>query len=205
MISYSPEFTELGPDALQACIDNGAAKVAKCISTESIRRLAALQKDFSKTKLTSAVPELSWVFDAVATPENLTKGMIIKCATTKVAPPKLGVGEYSHRDYDQPDGLSLLVPTIGERALFGADEREFIIPWLDDNVAPDFVCEYGTGDVLLLRQGIEKINEVRVELPAMFHCGVSATNRLLYTVDFLARRLSLPVQVSVPDPPAVRG
>ncbi len=191
-INYSPEFTEFGPEALKACIDDGAAKVTGLLSKDSIARVQEKGGTQDLGVLTSRVPEVRSIVSYI-TDANTYGEMVVNCSSNSHPAKGVEDHEYGHVDGGIAGcGLSMLLPISGAPAFFGADEDDFVLFGRDESAAPSLIWEYGVGDVIFLRQALASVNGRWLEKEPIIHCGMSGTSRELQIVDFIVADITLP-------------
>lgn len=185
------------PEALQACVLNGVAKVTGHISEAS--RLALLNNirfadepsvldDFPVTNHLQYCDELKELHDLVVADNPVETGQGIRFTpiTTPVAGPE---DKFTgHHDTLSPFGISAVSALNGPNALFVASPYAYYITkdifTSGPDVPPDFIDEYGAGDTMLIRQRIDEFNGQSVNLRAMIHEGIASEKRKLLATDF---------------------
>ena len=192
MYTFAPEFNKIGPDAIDRCVEFGAAKISEVISFDSLNNFLDSPTE-DPDQVRDRLPELEPLW------EYLWCGSLTKYAGTQVVllkPEGMSKAKVVdvHQDLIAPSGITALVPYIGDRALFAADEEEFVfkpdlVQPFDSTRLPSFITEYGPGDVILFREALKRVNGRDVDLSAMWHAGLSHKQRRLVSVDFLGDSL----------------
>ncbi len=173
-IEYAPEFTSFSNEALAYCLGNGAAKLSGVISQASIDRLNKGVPTHPKL-FENEVPEIADFFNLMNIDSRALTYItdIFQIPFGPDGPPPM-----SHDDSSvAPDGISLLIPYLGEPAFFGAQDERFRGMVTD---LPAFMAIYGIGDAMMVRQHVVVDG---VEYPSAQHLGIGPSNRWLAAVD----------------------
>ncbi len=195
MITFSTQFNEYSPEVLEACVIQGAAKVAGMITEDSIKTLAEQGLEtMSPQGILAVLPELEIVRKDIE-PNGRSRMMLGAAFRYKSAEDSRFLLS-SHQDEECPEGITLVIPVFGEKAFFAASNQPFLLE--EDgsvNVEPHLLWEYGPRDVIFLRQGLRKVNQRRVHYDMVHHAGRSNGKRLLRMLDFRGRSLKLPIKL----------
>ncbi len=208
-------FAEPSPEVLEACINDGVAKVSSFVSEMSAKRLYKNVRPAHELKKTGVLslttnkanngtlphhaeadamtwaPELHVVKDLLFTPENEAARIALKFNSIYLEPEEEVKG---HLDEVARRGITVIVPTCGGEALFAASptddkNQKFVLSEKtltgEASIMPEFLTSYGPGDVLFVRQAIALCNGEQVGLPQTRHCGAGAENRILFCMDFM--------------------
>lgn len=91
----------------------------------------------------------------------------------------------AHADKEAREGMTILVPLSGPRTDFHFADFEFMLPYDLPNVQQ---LRYGVGTALLLRQHVVVQNQdTSIELPQIFHLGLSRAPRSIRVCDILLK------------------
>lgn len=180
-IEYSPEFEAISVEALEYCLAHGAAKLSGVISAASVDRLimgVPLRGDW----ILPAAPEVQHLYDLLnLPPEEIS----VDRHEQEVWDPTEPV--MSHTDARiAPTGISLIIPFLGERAFFGADDKPFSA---FTEGFPAFMTVYGPGDAILLRQKVLD-SSTGTNYERVHHVGVGSTPRCLATIDISQKEVT---------------
>ena len=195
MLTLSPQFNEYSSEVLSACVLQGATKVAGMIGEDSIGSLAKHGTEaMSAQGILAALPELDVVRRDIQPNGRSRFAMGAALRHKSAEDPRFRLS--SHQDEECPEGITLVIPVLGESALFAAAKQPFLLE--EDgsvNVEPHLLWEYGPRDVIFLRQGLRKVNQRRVHYDMVHHAGRSDGRRLLRMIDFRGRSLKLPIEL----------
>lgn len=117
-----------------------------------------------------------------------TKGIPLR----GVAPGQLVDAHQDGIRYGGLKGFTLLMPYIGDSALFGASQAPFCMSKSLRVTPPPLVWNYGPHDVIITRQALEEINDQPVDLGQAYHVGISHRNRMIRGINYSGSRWSLP-------------
>lgn len=188
MYQLSPEFTEIGPEAIDCCIENGAAKIAGAVSYDSLSGFLDSQT-LDPDGIRQEIPELDAVWGFLWQRDH---GGYFGTQTMRID--IKGCDEVDavdvHADKSASTGITAIVPYVGDRALFAANNKPFLFrPDLDnpfdDADMPAYIAEYGIGDIMLVRQPLRRVNGQPVSLYHAWHAGLSRKRRDILCIDFL--------------------
>ncbi len=170
------EFTDFTAESFEHLLIYGAAKLASVIPAEAIDYFNTPGKGIphESERLAEVAPVIGKILrivgslgqDATAF-DNLNAG----------GDQDRGV----HRDSVGKNGLSILIPVIGDDAVFAAGNKH----WSDGHHVDgaDYLTTYGLGDLMLVRQYIRTYNSAEINVPQAFHCGISSGRRWLHIID----------------------
>lgn len=196
------EVPEFAPNdlhgAIRSCVEVGVAKIPNMLSAASVerlcRRIGKSEQTVDAQLVIPVAPELEVLYDLIATDENKASHMLVSIVGITLT--ASATEHRSHVDQSTREGISLLFPLLGDRAVLGAANHEFTLSKAAINgrtdIKPQYVTEYGMTDGLLLRQKITTLNGKRVELAQIHHAGAAATERTVGALDFKNLELSLP-------------
>lgn len=183
-IQFAPEFDGFSREALQSCMDVGAAVMRNFLSQESLQQLQASHPtDF--VGFMNTVLELRAMRDGLAAVNPSMGGKMPKDSDTgKLAYDRWGAAAHVDVDIPRDTVFSLLLPLSGDPAIFAADKLFFDLGHYKGKPL-DFVTWYGQRDGMLLRQSVNWIDgqQRQHDRKPLYHVGISPTNRRLAIVD----------------------
>lgn len=173
MIRSTQEFGDITPEAIGHCIEFGASKINGFFDEPAIRHIQ--EKGLPHSQAHAA--ETSKKLDRLWSVFNLSKLPNVQIDVVPVYP--IGFVDHPgvHADNTARNGITLLIPYRGPNGRFEAGARpskpEF----------PEYVVDYGVGDLMVLAQYVRSVNGEPVQRQQAYHQGVSSEARFLYTVD----------------------
>lgn len=169
---FSPSFSRMSAGTIDYALRHGAAKVDNFLSQESVESLLENGVTTIPSVMARRAPELQTYYDLLGIDDEQVDR--ISAARLAIAP---NTGTI-HID-SIPQGVSLLLPVIGGKAIFGANNKKF-----NPDKMPGFVVEYGVRDAIVLRQSLSAVNGVPVDYDAASHVGLCDVTREIVTIDF---------------------
>ncbi len=176
---FSPSFSRMSAGALAFAVQHGAAKVDEFISAESINNLKDQGLTTIPSLLIKRAPELATYFDILGIDDDDYERIRADARDVSVN------GTPIHTDSNIGYGMSLLLPTSGKKAVFGAGNARF-----NPQEMPEYVVEYGVGDAIIVRQALLSVNGMKVGHKKAPHIGVGTDPRGIVTIDFHAADIS---------------
>jgi hypothetical protein len=176
--NLSPEFDAFSREALDFCLEHGAAKLAGVFDSVDVTKLSPTFPQHPEL-LSYRLPGLYDFYALLLLNRgdlNDTRKIRVSSVTITPFTPDERIKPMSHIDMNAPRGVSLLVPVSGDEAFFGAKNSRF-----NDEIKPDYLTVYGLGDAILLRQRVS--DERGVSYPQAHHLGISAQTRQIIAVD----------------------
>lgn len=180
VVEFSPSFSRMSAATIDFAIKHGAAKVDKFLSKESVRNLRENRLAAIPSIMVSRVPEMEEYYRLLGVDDS----SFIKLSVSKLdIPPR---GFEIHTDGVAANGLTLLMPIEGKKAIFGASNTDFRASDM-----PGYVVEYGQRDAILLRQRVTVFDGVQVDYKQTWHEGYSGEQRQLAAVDFMHEEITV--------------
>jgi hypothetical protein len=176
-------FSGFSVDALECCLEYGAAKLSRIISEDSLTLLRDKGVPQSPALLSTRMPEIEGFLNLLDIRDLEDNKLVVDVIDPY---PNIGSVMEAHVDSTARKGVSLLVPYIGSRALFSCDTGPY-----DINNNPRFQTTYGPGDAILLRQTINSVNHEPRSLNQAWHMGVASACRTLITIDYLSDHIAV--------------
>lgn len=176
-------FSGFSVDALECCLEYGAAKLSRIISEESLNLLRDKGVPQSPALLSTRMPEIEGFLNLLDIKDLEDSKLVVDVIDPY---PNIGSAMEAHVDSTARKGVSLLVPYLGSRALFSCDTEPY-----DINKTPRFQTTYGPGDAILLRQNINSVNQEPRSLNQAWHMGVASEHRTLVTIDYLSDHIAV--------------
>ncbi len=183
-ITEQYEFTELTPEAVDCCVEHGAANLSGFLSEATLRYIKErgfpVRQEVAET-VDAKLTKLMRVFGIGGLPKvSIEQASLVQMAIETIPsfddPARLDF----HTDSIQRNGVSFLIPISGSSARFEfRDIGEY---------EPEAVT-YMPGDILLLRQYIETYNGRIIRRPQIEHRGIAPSPRSIYTVDLHDKHL----------------
>jgi hypothetical protein len=183
-------FSTIDTASLECCLEHGAAKIHNVISQESLVRLRNEGVPRAISLLETRVPEIMGFF-ALLGVVNVDDTKLVHVDVIDPYPNAQGMND-PHIDSVANKGLTLLVPYMGESALFSCDNKPFL-----SVEQPTIQTEYGPGDAILLRQTIRSVNEDPYVRLQAWHMGISSSERSIITIDYLNEHITTSHYLSV--------
>ncbi len=182
--SESFEFDNVTPEAVDCCVEHGAAKLSGFIDDEAFKTLQnrGFPKSYERAEQTHPkLAQLLRVFQPGGLP-GVEVESTEQFKTDIITVPDFRAPERIdwHRDSMPRIGVTLLIPIRGGPARF--EFRD------DIHANPKFVY-YQQGDVLMIRQHIETYNGQNVDKPQIEHRGIANERRDLYAIDLQYKHL----------------
>ncbi len=158
-VYFDNGFDSLCHQAIEQSVEHGAAKINGFLGKTSLERLQ--ERCPSDAELLAAkIPEIAQFITYLCHDAKNTWSVSAEIAYVQ------NTSAYnqtivSHLDppaYGK-DGLSLVLPLTGAKALFGADDERFgDLNGVCTKRQSSYVTEYGPGDAILLRQNVASVN-----------------------------------------------
>ena len=167
------EFENITTEAIDHCIEFGASKVARFFDAAAINHMQ--EKGLPHSRADAA--EISERFDKLWSTFHIARLPNVQIDIVPVYPSGFVDRPGVHADSTARNGITLLIPFRGPDGRFEAgatpSRPEF----------PEYVVDYGVGDLMILAQYIKSVNGEAVSRQQTYHQGVSPEARFLYTVD----------------------
>lgn len=201
-VDHIQPVPEFAPDnlegAIASCIEIGVAKIPNMLSLASIervhRRVGESEQTLDAQLVIPVAPELEALYELICTDENKAKDMMVSIVGLPLLAPHKELA--SHVDQSTKEGVSLLFPLFGNRAILAAAHHPFTLSKAAikgrTDIKPEYVTEYGITDGVFLRQNITTLNGKRVDLGQVHHAGAAATKRIVGAIDFKNLDIALP-------------
>lgn len=175
---FSPSFSRMSAGTIDYAVRHGAAKVDNFFPPKSIQSLLTNGLTNIPSLLVCRAPELQTYFEILGVDDEQVGNI-----TTERLPVEANTGDI-HTDAISP-GLTLLVPLLGGKAIFGANNE----PFSPDEI-PGFVVEYGVTDVVVVRQGLTWVNDESVDYTWASHVGRGDTLREIASIHYRTSELN---------------
>lgn len=172
---------EVGVSIKEQLIEHGAVKFNNLLSEQSVERLQR-RLPLDLELLIHSAPELEDAFGVFGLEPQNDNLLLIHDEELGASTLEEMV---AHQD-SRPAGLAFLIPRFGPRALFAASNNAF-----NGLRLPVMTTEYGVGDLMVVRQKLEKLDGQEVNLEGAWHLGSATEDRHVVTVDWVAPVLQL--------------
>ncbi len=181
MTRSTREFNDVTPEAIDHCVEFGAAKIAGYFNDDDLDYVREKGLPYSQENADTVSERFGrlWRIFGMSRLPALTIDITAVYAVDSPFNP--GV----HADSTARDGLSLLVPFRGPRAHFEVGESPA------SGRFPIYEVDYGMGDFMILSQYVRSVNGESVTRQQAYHQGVSFEPRFLYTIDLHARDVEI--------------